>query len=964
MEGARAGVLFSLAVSLLTTSAGATEIGFDELSVGQGVSAVEFPGVLIRSGVVVDDLQLAELLFGVPGPFATSPDQGIVNATQSAIVFDFAASIERFEIDVLSLPNETDELLQVLLQAYSGDTALDWTVSTGATTAETLAVYDLAGGITRVVLFPRVPCAFVACDEPASISDVYLDVSASFFADTVRFAVPEPGTLSLLAGALLGVGLVRRRRYSGARVLSRTLLLGLALGISGCIPIEVRIETPADGSRVTLPPGDPGALLPVNIALGEELEIGGSVKVTLLVGGDSNLGSFINLSGDFIVTGAEAYGEIEAGDLAEGSNTLFVGVDRDGDGVVDRIVTSTFEVEFAEGHTIARIWNEVLLEAIRVDTPRPTVHARNLFHLSALMWDCWVAYDDVTNAVPYLVDESHAAVDKNDARAACISHGSYLLLKHRFLGSIGAGITLPALDTKMDELGYDKNFVPVNNDNSPEGVGHRLGAYWIGYGLTDGANEQNDYDDPNYTPVNVALIFSLPGTGNSIINPNRWTPLTFDFACFQNQIPVPVGSETQVFVGSNWTAVAPFALTRPDPSLPYFDPGIPPQAVEWDNGIVGPGDLAFKQEMLAVVRYSSRLNPDDAPMINISPGVMGGNSLAGLEAGIFDGTGHPLNPSTGLPYPANWVNEADYGRVVAEFWADGPDSETPPGHWNTLTHAIFEHPESKHQVGGSGPMIDDLERDVKALFAINGAVHDAAIAAWTAKGIYDYGRPIAGIRWLSEQGQSEDPLLPNYSEHGMLLEPGVVEIVSAESSQAGGRHEHLSDHVGEVAINVWPGEPNREQPANCGEDPPEPDPDLEIPPYSGREWILGESWITYQRRTFVTPPFAAYTSGHSTFSRAAAVVLHRFTGSPYFPGGYGEFIAPQNDFLVFENGPNQTVKMIWATYYDAADEAGISRLWGGIHVPVDDFKGRVMGDDIGHAAYELAERYWNGTVVP
>ena len=61
---------------------------------------------------------------------------------------------------------------------------------------------------------------------------------------------------------------------------------------------------------------------------------------------------------------------------------------------------------------------------------------------------------------------------------------------------------------------------------------------------------------------------------------------------------------------------------------------------------------------------------------------------------------------------------------------------------------------------------------------------------------------------------------------------------------------------------------------------------------AGVGWILAASWWPYQRPTFVTPPFAGYISGHSTYSRAGAEVLTRITGSPYFPGGYGEFLAP------------------------------------------------------------------------
>ncbi|MDH3730199.1 MAG: hypothetical protein OES13_03575, partial [Acidimicrobiia bacterium] len=40
-----------------------------------------------------------------------------------------------------------------------------------------------------------------------------------------------------------------------------------------------------------------------------------------------------------------------------------------------------------EGKSMARLWNERILEAIRRDFPAPTVHSRNLFHLSAAMWD-------------------------------------------------------------------------------------------------------------------------------------------------------------------------------------------------------------------------------------------------------------------------------------------------------------------------------------------------------------------------------------------------------------------------------------------------------------------------------------------------------------------------------------------------------------------------------------------------
>jgi hypothetical protein len=148
--------------------------------------------------------------------------------------------------------------------------------------------------------------------------------------------------------------------------------------------------------------------------------------------------------------------------------------------------------------------------------------------------------------------------------------------------------------------------------------------------------------------------------------------------------------------------------------------------------------------------------------------------------------------------------------------------------------------------------------------------------------------------------------------------------------------------VGQIAIRAWRGEPQ--------------DPATET---GGVGWIRAIEWMPYQASNFVTPPFPGYTSGHSTFSRAAAEVLAAFTGSDYFPGGLGAFVAHGHEFLVFEDGPSDTVELQWATYADAADEAGLSRRHGGIHPWFDDFPGRVQGKDIGDAAFERAQLFFN-----
>ena len=55
-----------------------------------------------------------------------------------------------------------------------------------------------------------------------------------------------------------------------------------------------------------------------------------------------------------------------------------------------------------QGEHIATDWNEQVLEAIRNDYARPTVHARNLMHSSIIMYDCWAAYDTTSSKQYFL----------------------------------------------------------------------------------------------------------------------------------------------------------------------------------------------------------------------------------------------------------------------------------------------------------------------------------------------------------------------------------------------------------------------------------------------------------------------------------------------------------------------------------------------------------------------------------
>lgn len=211
-------------------------------------------------------------------------------------------------------------------------------------------------------------------------------------------------------------------------------------------------------------------------------------------------------------------------------------------------------------------------------------------------------------------------------------------------------------------------------------------------------------------------------------------------------------------------------------------------------------------------------------------------------------------------------------KVIAGYWADGPRTETPPGHWYLF--AAFVSRRDGHA----------LAQDVKLFFALGNALMDASIAVWEAKVRYDYVRPVSAIRFLFA-GQP---------------------------------------------VRAWAG------------------------PSQGTRLIRGETWQSY----ISTPPFAEYVSGHSTFSAASAEILRRFTGSDRLDA---HVVIPAGSSPV-EPGhvPRQDLMLAWRTFSEAADEAGISRRYGGIHFRDGDLEARTLGRRIGAAVWEKASTYFAG----
>lgn len=629
----------------------------------------------------------------------------------------------------------------------------------------------------------------------------------------------------------------------------------------------------------------------------------------------------------------------------------------------------------AQSPSVAMQWSEVQLACIRKDAARPTIQARNLYHASIVMYDAWAVYDDDATTVllgntlgNYTCPFNGIIIpeDKKAAQEKAISYAMYRFLTNRYQPFSPTPVGQPQnnwitfssgyLNTQMALLGYDPSITSTDySDGDPAKLGNYIAQKMQEYGLQDGANQANNYANQYYFPVNGNIFAELPGNPQAY-DGNRWQPLSLTTALDQNGLPVPSGAPA---LSAEWGNVVPFSLT-PDQITQYerdgnewnvyLDQGAPPyldttSVVErqWDEDF-------FRWGFVVVALWHSFHDTADGVMKNISP-----NSLGNVDDTNFPttfeefkafynefnggdpGTGYDINPATGQPYPDNIVPRADYSRVLAEYWADGPNSETPPGHWFKNINAIANHPLFEKRWEGQGEILDDLEWDVRAYLALGGGIHDAAVACWSTKGYYDYTRPIMAIRYMIDHGQCSDMSLPNYDPAGIPLIPGYIEVIEEGDPLAGTNNEH----VGKVKLYTFRGPI-----AATGQD--------------GVGWIRGENWWTFQRRTFVTPPFPGYYSGHSTYSRAAAEILTEITGSEYYPGGVGEFVAPQTVYLPHSPGPSVTTTLQWAKYSDAADQCSLSRIYGGLHPPQDDIPGRKVGQIVGPSAYNKAITYMSG----
>jgi len=283
----------------------------------------------------------------------------------------------------------------------------------------------------------------------------------------------------------------------------------------------------------------------------------------------------------------------------------------------------------------------------------------------------------------------------------------------------------------------------------------------------------------------------------------------------------PAGAAAdQKFIAPFWENVLPYALTSPA----QFDAQVPPPVTTTSDF------AAYRLQALQVLQYSAHLT--------------------------------------------------DRQKVAAEYWADGPNSELPPGHW--ILFAQFVSHRDGYAIGD----------DAKMFFAMTNAILDASVLSWHLKRKYDYVRPVTAIRYLFAGRQ----------------------------------------------VPAWGG------------------------PYQGTRRIDGANWKPYQAASIVTPPFPEYISGHSVFSRSAADTLALYTGSDVFNASV---TIPAGSSVVEPGAvPAAPVTLSWATFTAAADEAGISRRYGGIHFVAGDVYSRQVARLIATQAWAKTLTYFNGTGAP
>lgn len=354
---------------------------------------------------------------------------------------------------------------------------------------------------------------------------------------------------------------------------------------------------------------------------------------------------------------------------------------------------------FAE-HSVVYGWMRTTLDAITANPPHPTATTWRLHVLTSSMYEAWAAYQPAALG-PVLGEGFRRPVAERTSQNAevAVSYAAHRALSYLYprQGEL--------FDTVLHEVQGLPPFDGTDQDR-PAGVGNLAALSVIDARLDDGANALEGFRDtvsatyPElYTPVNSADPVAAHAPGGPAFDPNRWQPLRVPTGRVRDRRGWPIidpddhlSYAEQEFLTPHWGAVRPFAIPdgaalRPPPppqygsDAPYVD----------GSGVRSTSHEAWERQIAELIEVSAALTPRQ--------------------------------------------------KAIAELWADGPRTWTPPGHWVQIALGICIR--DRH----------GLDEDVLLFYGLGGALLDAGIAAWDAKRHYDFIRPQSAIhhRYAGEQ---------------------------------------------------------------------------------------------------------------------------------------------------------------------------------------------------------------------
>ena len=255
-----------------------------------------------------------------------------------------------------------------------------------------------------------------------------------------------------------------------------------------------------------------------------------------------------------------------------------------------------------EDFSVARIWMDAYLEAIRKDGLGPTIHARNMYQLSAVMYDTWLVYHpekgehlflgNITNEFNFEFSGFEIPENRDSALFVSLNYAACRFILNRFENYSSKVRVNDDLIFLLEDLGLNPKY--RNDDYStgnPAALGNYIANKMHEFGLSEPAGDEDGYEGPGQSPINPMLKPNIPGN-KTLVDCNRWQPLSvidyikekgWDSTLLDwNYLLIPQIDE---FLTPHWGFITPFAMGEqeykkvngPDGELNlYNDPGPPP----------------------------------------------------------------------------------------------------------------------------------------------------------------------------------------------------------------------------------------------------------------------------------------------------------------------------------------------------------------------------------------------------